>query len=65
MTDISSVPKSCSTCEHRKGAFDSICTFSGFSTDVERRHPSVCGRDYRGWQKRLSVMQRLKFWLIG
>lgn len=58
--------KSCSTCEHRKGFSEfALCLLSGHFCSVERRHPTRCGEDFNGWQKRLSIFERLKFILVG
>lgn len=59
---MSNIPKSCSTCEHRSW---NRCMYSGFYCEVERRYPCACGRDFRAWQPRLGIMQRVVFWIRG
>lgn len=39
--------------------------YSGFYCEVERRYPCACGRDFRAWQPRLGIMQRVVFWIRG
>lgn len=55
--DKINTPKSCSTCEHRSFG---KCMLSGFYLTVERQFPTECGRDFQGWVKRRSLIQRLK-----
>lgn len=56
------IPRTCSTCAHEK---DSRCMLSGYHTTTERAYPRVCGRNFEGWEKRLGVIDRLKYWLYG
>lgn len=59
--DKVNTPKSCSTCEHRSGTmYFGKCMLSGFYLTVERQYPTVCGKDFQGWVKRRSLVQRLK-----
>ena len=60
------IPKSCSTCEHRQGVgMFAKCTLSGCYAQVERKHPTRCGLDYAGWAKRLSLFERIVFYFTG
>lgn len=58
------IPKSCSTCEHRNGAFRR-CALSGYFCEVERRYLTRCGKDFEGWKQRLGFFERVKFLLFG
>ena len=41
------IEKSCDNCGNRKG---SRCMFAGFSCELERQYPSICGLHYEnGW----------------
>jgi hypothetical protein len=33
---------------------------SGFYLTTERQFPTACGKDFQGWVKRRSLIQRLK-----
>ena len=56
------IPRTCSTCAHKSG---SKCMLSGYYAKTERTYPTVCGRNFEGWEKRLGFIQRIKFWLYG
>lgn len=53
-------PKTCRTCAHRT---EGKCMASGYYTEVERKFPTVCGKDFSAWIKRESLLQRFKNWL--
>lgn len=54
--------RTCNYCGHRKGYY---CMLSGYCTMTERRHPTVCGSDYKNWIPRLGLFQRIKKYFIG
>lgn len=56
------IPKSCSTCEHRDGH---KCNLSGFNLTTERKYPTTCGEDFRGWRPRMGIKDRIIFWFHG
>jgi hypothetical protein len=60
ITDV--IPHTCSTCAHKRF---SKCLLSGFYIEVERSHPTVCGRNFEGWKRKLGLIERIKFWLYG
>ena len=55
---MSIVLKDCKTCGNRKG---SKCIFTGFSCELERRYPSICGENFEhGWIPRpLSLTEKM------
>jgi hypothetical protein len=60
------VGKTCGTCDHAKGAFSSgRCALSGFYQTVERRNPSACGVEYRGWIPKRGFKNRVLDWWYG
>ena len=38
--------KNCKNCGHRQG---SKCLLSGYYYIVERKHPTICGKNFDGW----------------
>lgn len=59
-TDV--VAHTCRTCAHKLG---SKCMLSGRYATTERLYPSVCGRNFEGWQKKQGLIKRIKFWFCG
>ena len=60
-------PRTCSTCAHRSGSigFFRRCMLSGYYIETERKFPSVCGADFRGWQQREPLLRRVQAWLYA
>ncbi len=56
------MPCSCSTCEHRKWY---KCTLSGYRCSTERKYPTRCRHDYKGWKPRLGLFARLEMFFYG
>lgn len=60
------VPKTCETCAHRFGSLNfAKCSASGYYVSVERKHPSVCGKDFDAWVPRQGVLTRIKQVIFG
>jgi len=38
---------------------------SGYYIETERKFPSVCGADFRGWQQREPLLRRVQAWLYA
>lgn len=57
------IPKSCSTCEHREshGEF-ARCSAYGYFCSIARRQ---CGKEYEAWTPRIGVFQRIKLFFTG
>lgn len=54
--------KSCKTCDRRDLQLPGItvCNYTGYLCETERRHPNRCGKDYEhGWVQRRSFWKRL------
>jgi hypothetical protein len=41
------------------------CSLSGYFAETERKYPTVCGRDFKGWVQRESLLRRLQAWLYA
>lgn len=57
------VLKNCTTCGHRLGSSTfawAKCMRSGFYCEVERKHPTHCGKDFEGWVPRPSMFSTIK-----
>lgn len=62
----SMIVKNCKTCAHRLGSFTyGKCMLSGYYCITERKHPNVCGRDFKGWSQRKTIFVRIKECFIG
>ncbi len=59
-------PRTCATCAHRNGGMTwARCSLSGYFAETERKYPAVCGRDFKGWVQRESLLRRLQAWLYA
>ena len=58
-------PRTCSTCAHKDGWMMPTCMLSGFGTLTERRYPTVCGKDFDGWQQREPLLRQVQAWLYA
>lgn len=56
-------PRTCATCAHRAGLVIPTCMLSGYYTSTERTYPTVCGRNFAGWQQREPLLRRVQAWL--
>ena len=41
------------------------CMLSGYYTTTERKFPTVCGKDFAGWQLREPLLRRVQAWLYA
>ena len=59
-------PRTCGTCAHRSGGMIfGRCMLSGFYIETERKYPTICGVDFKGWQQREPLLRRVKAWLCA
>lgn len=59
-------PRTCATCAHRNGWMTwARCSLSGYFAETERKYPTVCGMDFKGWVQRESLLRRLQAWLYA
>lgn len=58
-------PRTCATCAHKDGWLMPTCMLSGYCTTTERKFPTVCGKDFAGWQQREPLLRRVQAWLYA
>ena len=62
-TDVSC--RTCYNCGHRSGDMSyGKCMLSGYYCTIERRTPTVCGKDFQGWIPR-PKSKGIKGWLLS
>lgn len=63
---VDRTPRTCATCAHRIGGFgNGKCAFSGYYLEVERKYPTICGRNFEGWKKRQGIFVRIRDWWLA
>jgi hypothetical protein len=55
------INRTCSTCGHKSW---SICMLSGYSCTVERKIPTICGKNFEGWVLKPKKIG-FKNWLLS
>jgi hypothetical protein len=60
------VPRTCMTCAHRCGSFETgVCAVSGVWLTTTRQSQTDCGKDFEAWRPRQGTLIRILQVLLG